>query len=57
MVLQARMLYTYKLPNGVLRLSDKAEYYADAADAYHNLAKVSLCIPIAHLLLHSYRLS
>ena len=36
------MLYTYKLPNGVLRLSDKAEYYADAADAYHNLAKVIL---------------
>ena len=34
------MLYTYKLPNGVLRLSDKAEYYADAADAYHSLAKV-----------------
>ena len=42
-MLQARMLYTYKLPNGVLRLSDKAEYYADAADAYHNLAKVSSC--------------
>jgi len=36
------MLYTYKLPNGVLRLSDKAEYYADASDAYHNLAKVFL---------------
>ena len=37
---QARMLYTYKLPNGVLRLSDKAEYFADASDAYHSLAKV-----------------
>ena len=34
------MLYTYKLPNGVLRLSDKAEYFADASDAYHSLAKV-----------------
>lgn len=39
-MLQARMLYTYKLPNGVLRLSDKAEYYADASDAYRKLAKV-----------------
>ena len=37
---QARMLYTYKLPNGVLRLSDKAEYFADASEAYHNLARV-----------------
>ena len=46
------MLYTYKLPNGVLRLSDKAEYYADAADAYHNLAKVSLWIPTARFLVH-----
>ena len=50
------MLYTYKLPNGVLRLSDKAEYFADASDAYHSLAKVrhlhcssqSLVHPVLH---------
>ena len=39
------MLYTYKLPNGVLRLSDKAEYFADASDAYHSLAKVQQQYP------------
>ena len=42
MLSQARMLYTYKFPNGVLRLSDKAEYFADASEAYHNLARVIL---------------
>jgi hypothetical protein len=35
------MLYTYKLPNGVLRLTDKAEYFADASEAYHDIARVS----------------
>ena len=39
---QARMLYTYKLPDGVLRLSDKAEYFADASEAYHDIARVML---------------
>ena len=33
------MMYVYKLPNGLTRLSGKAAYYADVSDAYAELAK------------------
>ena len=36
----ARMMYAYKLPNGITRLSGKAAYYADVSEAYAELAKV-----------------
>ena len=39
-VLQARMMYSYKLPNGITRLSGKAAYYADVSEAYAEMAKV-----------------
>ncbi len=35
--LQARVFYAYKLPNGLTRLSGKAAYYANTADAYRDL--------------------
>ncbi|CAL8472198.1 g11740 [Coccomyxa elongata] len=35
----ARMFYAYKLPNGVTRLSGKAAYYANTADAYRDLCR------------------
>jgi hypothetical protein len=35
--MQARMFYAYRLPNGLTRLSGKAAYYANTADAYRDL--------------------
>ena len=35
------MMYAYKLPNGLTRLSGKAAYYASVSDAYAELAKVA----------------
>ena len=50
------MMYAYKLPNGLTRLSGKAAYYASVSDAYAELAKVcplpwSSCPPQVHTLL------
>lgn len=33
------MFYAYKLPNGLTRLSGKAAYYANTADAYRDLCR------------------